>query len=253
MSGIIGKTRKTFYVVDAQINNQLSPEGAVSARNAGMQGYFIAAKSIKYLLKKNNKGDLEINKDTLRDLLKSKQHSVIIIGYTFMLWQYFVNDSTINFKDLKIHKDSKIIHHGGWKKLRNLNIEKIDLVKSIIEKTNLNPNCVFDIYGFTEQLGTVYPSFGFEGCNVSSYSHVLVRDVNTLKEVPDGYKGFLQFISPLPLSYPGFCLINDDLGHISKRTIDKKNNEKIQFKVHSRLNKAVNRGCGDTLPENYYI
>ena len=44
-------------------------------------------------------------------------------------------------------------------KIKNLNIEKNRFVKSIIEKTNLNPNCVFDIYGFTEQLGRVYPSF----------------------------------------------------------------------------------------------
>ena len=41
-----------------------------------------------------------------------------------MLWQYFVNDTTINFKDLKIHKDSKIIHHGGWKKIKEFKYRK---------------------------------------------------------------------------------------------------------------------------------
>jgi|TARA_B110000438_G_C15795584_1_gene642702 hypothetical protein len=254
LSGIMGKTRKPFYVIDAQPGSQLSSDGSMSARNAGMQGYFIAAKSIKYLLKKNEIGNLIIDLDIFNNFLEeSKKNPVVIIGYTFMLWEYFLNNSSINFNNLEIHKDSKILHHGGWKKLSNLNVKKDTFVKSLTRKTNLNPNYILDIYGFTEQLGTVYPSYGYDGCNVSSYSHIIVRDINTLKEVTDGQSGFLQFISPLPLSYPGFCLMNDDLGHISKRIIDKNENENIQFKVHSRLNKAVSRGCGDTLPENYYI
>ena len=31
------------------------------------------------------------------------------------------------------------------------------------------------------------------------------------------------------------------------------NVEKIEFKVHSRLDKLETRGCGDTLPAHYYI
>ncbi len=254
LSGTIGKNRKPFFVIDVKPYDHLSSDGSISARNAGMQGYFIAAKSIKYLLKKNRVGNLEIDLDVLNNFMEvSKKNPVVIIGYTFMLWEYFINNLSIDFNNLNIHKDSIILHHGGWKKLSNINIKKDLLLKELVKKINLNPNNILDIYGFTEQLGTVYPSYGYEGCNVSSYAHVIVRDVNNFKEVTDGQKGFLQFISPLPISYPGFCLINDDLGHISKRLLDKDRNEIIQFKVHSRLNKAVSRGCGDTLPENYYL
>ena len=254
LSGAIGKNRKPFFVLDAEPGNHLSLDGSVSARNAGMQGYFIAAKSVKYLLQKNKVGNLEIDYDAFDNFIEvSKKGPVIIIGYTFMLWEYFMNNPTIDFNNFNIHKGSNILHHGGWKKLSDLKVKKNSFVKDLVEKTSLKPENILDIYGFTEQLGTVYPSYGYDGCTVSSYSHIIVRDVNTFKEVPDGQKGFLQFFSPLPISYPGFCLINDDLGHISKRLIDKERNEKIQFKVHSRLNKAVDRGCGDTLPDNYYL
>ena len=62
----------------------------------------------------------------------------------------------------------------------------------------------------------------------------------------------MQFLSILPLSYPGISILNDDIGYVSKRTI-RNNVENIEFKVHSRLDKLDLRGCGDTLPDNYYI
>ena len=40
----------------------------------------------------------------------------------------------------------------------------------------------------------------------------------------------MQFLSVLPLSYPGISILNDDMGYISKRTLDD-NVEKIEFKV----------------------
>ena len=87
---------------------------------------------------------------------------------------------------------------------------------------------------------------------MSDYSHVIVRDTNTLKVLEDGEIGFLQFFSALPMSYPGFSILNDDLGYISER-YNEGNREVLKFKVLSRLEKAEERGCGDTLPDNYYI
>ena len=54
------------------------------------------------------------------------------------------------------------------------------------------------------------------------------------------------------MSYPGFSILNDDLGYISER-YNEGNREVLKFKVLSRLEKAEERGCGDTLPDNYYI
>ena len=46
----------------------------------------------------------------------------------------------------------------------------------------------FDIYGFTEQLGTVYVSRGLSGCRSSAYSEVLVRDIVITAEDGETYE-----------------------------------------------------------------
>ena len=43
--------------------------------------------------------------------------------------------------------------------------------------------------------------------------------IEVIKVVEDGKVGFMQFLSILPLSYPGISILNDDMGYISKRTI----------------------------------
>ena len=88
---------------------------------------------------------------------------------------------------------------------------------------------------------------------VSDYSHLIVRDPITLHPVKDGEIGFLQFMSILPTSYPGFSILNDDLGSITERKISSDGREIVKFNVLSRLEKAESRGCGDTLPDNFYI
>ena len=249
LAHILGKSRKTFYVIDAEPSSK-SYSSEINARVAGMQGYMIAAKSVKYLLiKKGEK--LILNKKVFSNL--ASDNDSVIIGYTFMIWKHLIDNQSINDVKKKSNNDYRLIHFGGWKKLSNLRISKKHFTKAVINRLNIKSTNIFDIYGFTEQLGTIYPSNGFGDCKVSAFSQVIVRDVNTLKVLPDGESGFLQFISPLPLSYPGFSLINDDLGKISKRITGKFGQEELEFEVFPRLNKAVSRGCGDTLPENYYI
>ena len=112
----------------------------------------------------------------------------------------------------------------------------------------INEKNIIDIYGFTEQLGTVYPSNGMGGCKVPAYSELIVRDTQTLRPVSDGELGFLQFISPIAYSYPGLSILNDDLGKIVSRE-----DNIIEFEVHGRPENSEPRGCGDTLPENFLI
>ena len=169
-----------------------------------------------------------------------------------MLWNYFLENNYLKLHKIPCHNDTKIIHFGGWKKLQSKSVTKKIFIKKILERFNIKLSNILDIYGFSEQLGTVYISRGTNGCSINSYSHVLIRDPKTLNVVRDGEIGFMQFLSILPISYPGFSILNDDIGYISSRRIVK-NIEKIEFKIQSRLDRLEPRGCGDTLPNHYYI
>tara|TARA_B100000963_G_scaffold356638_1_gene377125 strand:- start:17384 stop:18514 length:1131 start_codon:yes stop_codon:yes gene_type:complete len=253
LSFFLGKKRKHFFIIDYEPKGVKKDLGEMTARFAGMSGYLMAAKKRHYLLKEGKNNSPEICKESLKMLNDlSKESSVVIIGYTFMIWQ-FLNNKDFQELDFKVHAESKIIHFGGWKKLASEKVSKEELNQVLESRFCIDKKAIYDVYGFTEQLGTIYVSSGDDGCFVTDYSHVIVRDIKTLEEVPDGQKGFLQFISCLPESYPGFSILNDDIGYISKREIDSDGKEILQFKVVERLKQAEARGCGDTLPENYFI
>lgn len=252
LSNIYANKRQKFFIVDLEPTENFQQD-IISARYAGMSGYLLAAKSKIYLLEKKSNNKILLNKKKLL-LLKNiiKSEPVTIIGYTYMLWEYLMNNSDNNLNKIKTHPETKIIHFGGWKKLENKKVTKETFISKIKECFNIKINSILDIFGFSEQLGSIYISKGKEGCDINSYSHILIRDPKTLEVVKDGQKGFMQFLSILPTSYPGFSILNDDIGYISKRKIINKT-EYIQFKVNTRLDKLEARGCGDTLPENYYI
>jgi len=254
LSFILGTKRTPFFIIDSEPQTSFDSDVSLSARYAGMTGYFIAAKSTNYLLKEGKKGSLILNDETFDQLLEAtKEGPITLIGYTYVLWEFLSRHSFNKSRSHKINDDAKLIHFGGWKKLQHKKVDKNIFNQEIKTKLNILTENIFDIYGFSEQLGTVYPAKGDGGSKVSSYSHVIVRDTSSLEVLKDGESGFLQFISPLPLSYPGFSILNDDIGYISDRKQNQVGQEIIEFQVLERLEKSDKRGCGDTLPENYYI
>lgn len=248
----LGKDRRIFFIADVEPIENFG-QSTISARYAGMSGYLMAAKERNYLFKLNEKNEFILNLKTLEKLTNIIETTpIIIIGYTYMIYDHFLKNKKINLKDKKSNNEVKLIHFGGWKKLHNNKVTKEEFISKAILKLNIKDKNVLDIYGFSEQLGTVYISKGNDGCRVSDYSNILIRDPKTFEVLKDGQIGFMQFLSILPLSYPGFSILNDDMGYISKR-ISVKNVETVEFKIHSRLDKLELRGCGDTLPDHYYI
>ena len=252
LKSTIGKDRRIFFIADAEPSESFGQK-YISARYAGMAGYLLASKERNYLFKLNNQNELEVNEDILKKLNKLiEKEPIVIIGYTYIIFDHLIDNKKIKLTNSTSNKNTKFVHFGGWKKLHNKKVTKLEFNEQVVKKFKIENANILDIYGFSEQLGTVYVSKGSGGCEVSNFSHVLVRDPKSLKVVEDGNVGFMQFLSILPLSYPGISILNDDMGYISKRTIYK-NIEKIEFKVHSRLDKLEPRGCGDTLPTHYYI
>lgn len=249
LSYIFGKKRKPFLVVDADPsvdykNNELS------ARFAGMSGYLMAASRKTYILS-NSENNLDLDIDELKEILVDYSHDnqpLVMIGYTYLIFEKLLLKLESENCKISLPKDTIFVHFGGWKKLKDKKISKVKLNKLIEKYLNIKNGNIVDIYGFTEQLGTVYPSHGAKGSRVPAYSEVIVRDTQTLKPVKDGDVGFLQFISPIPISYPGLSILNDDLGRIVSRI-----NNKVEFEVIGRPEDAEPRGCGDTLPENFLI
>jgi len=252
MSALMGSTRRPFVVLDAAGAQGADME--LSARVAGLRGYLMMASETHYALEARD-GRLELNVDKLEDLLsrlQARQLPLCLIGYTYMLYQYVVVPLARTGRRLQLPAGSMVLHFGGWKRLERQAVDRVRLDAEVEKVFDMDQPCVRDVYGFTEQLGIIYPDDGHGVRLAPVYSEVIVRDPVTLEPLPDGAPGLLEFITPLPHSYPGIALLLDDIGRIVSRDREHGGRYGTRFEVLGRARGTEIRGCGDTLPEQIY-
>ena len=252
LSALMGSARRPFVVLDAAATQNGDLE--LSARVAGLRGYLMMATETHYALE-NQSGSLKLDVDRLAELLeefRSRAIPVCLIGYTYMLYQYVVAPLVRANRQLALPEGSMVLHFGGWKRLARQAVDRERLNAEVSQVFPMSQPCVRDVYGFTEQLGIIYPDDGHGVRLAPVYSEVIVRDPVTLKPLPDGAPGLLEFITPLPHSYPGIALLLDDMARIVSRDQEHDGKYGTRFEVLGRAQGAEIRGCGDTLPEQVY-
>ena len=138
--------------------------------------------------------------------------------------------------------EGTVLHIGGWKKLEAQKISKSSFNSFVSGMFGLHENCVIDAYGFTEQMGINHLSIASDEKICPSFARVLVRDPITLEVLPHGHEGLLQFISPLPVSYPGISVLTDDLGIVTSEFGQINGLYGTLFRVTGRAKNAEIRG-----------
>ncbi len=244
----IGAERKPFLVMD------IDPRGAdrrlLGARFAAVTGYLRFASKMGYFLKADKHGvsyfDVQGIVDYVAHLDPSKP--VVVFGFTYILYQHVLQSIESAGVTISLPEGSKVIHIGGWKKLESEKIDKALFNERLSSCFGILPSDVIDIYGFTEQMGLNYPDCECGWKHTSNYVRVLVRDSITHEVLPPGQVGLLEFVTPLPHSYPGNAVLTDDLGLIDAGSCSS-GLTGTRFKVVGRMKKAEVRGCGDILSQ----
>lgn len=244
----IGKERKPFLIMD--IDPRSSYRKLLGARFAAVTGYLRFANKTGYFLKADENGvsyfDVEGIKEYVASLDADKP--VVVFGFTYILYQNVLRSIEESGMQIVLPKGSKIIHIGGWKKLESEKIDKNLFNARLSKCLGLEPSDVIDIYGFTEQMGLNYPDCTCGWKHTSSYVRVIVRDTRTREVLPAGQEGLLEFVSPIPHSYPGNVVLTDDIGVIDPESCPD-GRAGTRFKVVGRMKKAEVRGCGDILSQ----
>jgi len=249
LSALMGPARRPFIVLDAAPAPGSSLE--LSARVAGMRGYLMMATETHYALEARA-GELHLDVGKLESILAALQEPVCLIGYTYVLHQHVLTPLARAGRRVRLPGGSMVMHFGGWKRLERRSVDRAKLNAEVAEVFEMAEPCVRDVYGFTEHLGIIYPDDG-QGVRLApAYAEVIVRDPVTLKPLPPGVPGLLEFITPLPTSYPGIALLLDDMGQIISRDEGKDGLYGARFEVLGRALGTDIRGCGDTLPEQIY-
>ena len=244
----IGKERKPFLIMD--IDPRSSYRKLLGARFAAVTGYLRFANKTGYFLKADENNVSYFDVDGIQEYVKAldADKPVVVFGFTYILYQHVLQSIEKAGIKIQLPQGSKIIHIGGWKKLESEKISKVLFNDRLSKCFGINPADVIDIYGFTEQMGLNYPDCECGWKHTSSYVRVLVRDTVTREILPPGKEGLLEFVTPVPHSYPGNAVLTDDLGVIDADSC-MQGRAGTRFKIVGRMKKAEVRGCGDILSQ----
>lgn len=245
VSDYLGNERKPFLVMD--VDPMSGFRDILGARYAAVSGYLNFASDVGYFLKVNDNRQYYFDIAGIKDFVnKFQDQSAVLFGFTYILYSEVIKPLVEQGIRIPLPNGSKVIHIGGWKKLESEKISKEQFNRLTAGVFGLAETEIIDIYGFTEQMGINYPDCPCGCKHVPLYSEVIVRDMATKDVLPPGQEGLLEFITPVPHSYPGNVVLTDDVGLVVDGPCDFGRAGR-RFKVLGRLKKAEIRGCGDIL------
>jgi hypothetical protein len=249
IAATLGPKRRPFIICD--VDPASGAPGALGARSAAVRGFLNLARESNYVLRADNVGGLEVMRDKLLEVmerLRSLQEPFAVFGFTYVLFADVMKP--LLSAPSSPPTEASLIHIGGWKKLEDQRVSRDEFEQAAHHVFGVESNRIFDFYGFTEQMGVVYPAIGREDRIAPAFAEVIVRDPATHAPLPPGHEGLLQFLTPLPHSYPGISVITDDVGMILEDFNARADGlVGTRFRVTGRAKNAEVRGCGDVMAE----
>lgn len=245
VTSFIGHKRYPMIIVDS--DSILKNKSNLNARGAGLVGLSNFGRNHLYALDEN----MNLKKEELIAFAKKfGNEPVLIFGFTFMIWQYFLGECKKHGVNIKFPY-GVLIHSGGWKKLIEIS------VSNKIFKSELSSyfwiDKIYNFYGMVEQVGSIYMECEHGYLHTPNYAEIIIRDYHNWSPLPHGKKGIIQTLSLLPRSYPGHSLLTEDIGHTVGTDNCRCGRKGTYFFVEGRIPKAEVRGCSDTHAESLTI
>jgi Acyl-protein synthetase, LuxE len=239
IQSFIGEKRLPMLILDHP--SVVKDRRNFSARGAGILGLSTFGRDYFYALDDET---MELRFGALEAWLeKYKGAEILIFGFTFMVWKYFVSALKKSGRKLNLG-NAVLIHSGGWKKLQDEAVNNTEFRQTMNEWTGVSR--VHNFYGMVEQTGSIYVECADGHLHAPVLSDVIIRDPKDWSVLPYGQEGVIQVISSLPLSYPGHSLLTEDLGTLLGVDDCPCGRRGKYFKVAGRVPMAEMRGCSDT-------
>lgn len=236
----LGKARRPMLIIDTSAT--LKQHNAMTARAAGIRGFAMFGRDHCYALNE----DLSLNTQAVVDFFdKYQQTPVLIFGFTYIVWQYFID--VLKQKNITAQfSHASLFHGGGWKKLQAQAVSNKVFKAQIAQQ--LGKVSIHDYYGMVEQTGTIHIECEYGYLHTPIWADVITRRASDLTIADHGEQGLIQVNSIIAQSYPGHALLTEDLGIIIGEDNCPCGRKGKYFHVHGRVPKAQIRGCSDTLP-----
>jgi phenylacetate-coenzyme A ligase PaaK-like adenylate-forming protein len=237
VKSVIGDSRLPTIIIDTK--KFIADKNKFSARIAGILGFSNFSKHTLFALNENMKLDFN---NILKFLKKYKNQKILIFGFTYLVYENFLQYLIKNKKKIDLSK-AIMIHGGGWKKLTNLNISNKEFKLQLRKITKINT--IYNYYGMIEQTGSIFIECNKGNFHASLFNDIIIRNHNNFKVNKTGEKGIIQIFSLIPKSYPGHSILTEDEGIILGEGNCGCGNKSKYFNVLGRMENSEIRGCSD--------
>lgn len=169
--------------------------------------------TVEYALKWNGKNGHDFDLyGCIRALQKFSEEGLPVRIFGFPSFFYFTIQRMIDLKmePLKLSAESLVFLGGGWKGFADQAIDKLKFYEMVEKQLGIPNERLRDGFGSVEHC-IPYVECKNHRFHIPVYSKVLIRDLNTLKNVGYNNPGFLQFISPYITSVPANSVLMGDL------------------------------------------
>lgn len=238
LQSFLGKQRLPMLIIDHP--SVVKSRATFSARGAGILGLSNFGRDHTYALN----DDMSINFEAVKCFLdKHEGQDIFIFGFTFMVWQYFLEKLIDSTEKVDLSK-AILVHSGGWKKLQDKAVDNRTFKAKLKDFTGIEK--VHNFYGMVEQVGSIFVECEEGHLHCPNFADIHFIDIETMDSVPIGQQGIIVVESVIPRSYPGHRLLTEDTGYLIGEDDCKCGRKGKYFAVTGRLPKAEIRGCSDT-------
>lgn len=203
----------TNYIVLGYEPAKHNRAGAV--KTAYLTTKFAPALRREYALKDNGAG-YDINIDGIRKALLGYAKSPFPVRFVgFPSYMYFLL-KTLEKEGLSLALPARsaVLLGGGWKEFSGQSVDRAEMLELIEARLGINRERCFEFFSAVEH-PLAYLKCACGHFHIPAYSRVIIRDAETLKPLPEGEAGLLNFITPLVSSMPLCSVITDDIAVMS--------------------------------------
>ncbi len=182
--------------------------------------------------------DFKMNTSEVVETLKRFEQSKLptrILGFPA-----FLNEIIDTYKlELNLGQDSWIQTGGGWKSKSDQEIPKQFFREKVSKALGIPVSNIRDLFGMVEH-GIPYVDCPEGKLRIPNYSRVFIRDPKTLKVLPHGQEGLIQFLCSYNTSYPASSLLTTDWGIVHQHP---DGISPLSLEIMGRAGVSKNKGC----------
>lgn len=234
----LGTRRLPMLILDSR--SVLDSSSGFSARGAAIAGFSLLASHRYYLLDEH----MDICFSVLERFIEETAGApAIAFGFTSVIWESFCQA----LKRSGRHPDLShvcLIHGGGWKKMQDQAVSPDVFRKELLSLCGISR--VINYYGMVEQTGSIFMECEYGHLHASLYSDVEILRPSDFSPCLPGEQGLIALRSFLPRSYPGHCILTEDLGRLLGTDDCPCGRKGRYFSVDGRIPRTAVRGCSDT-------